>query len=88
MFEDPLFWILVLPGLLLGVYAQSRIKINIAKYSHVTGGQVVRQGRPRSLSETIKNLLCNNSTAISGLMPGSLLDSPRRQSLAAWAALS
>ena len=48
MFEDPLFWILVLPGLLLGVYAQSRIKINIAKYSQVrtkegiTGGQVAR----------------------------------------------
>ena len=48
MFEDPLFWILVLPGLLLGVYAQSRIKINIAKYSQVrtkdgiTGAQVAR----------------------------------------------
>jgi Zn-dependent membrane protease YugP len=48
MFEDPLFWILVLPGLLLGVYAQSRIKINTAKYSQVrtkdgiTGGQVAR----------------------------------------------
>ena len=48
MFEDPFFWILVLPGLLLGVYAQSRIKINIAKYSQVktkdgiTGGQVAR----------------------------------------------
>ena len=48
MFEDPLFWILVLPGLLLGIYAQSRIKINIAKYSQVrtkdgiTGGQVAR----------------------------------------------
>jgi uncharacterized protein len=48
MFKDPLFWILVLPGLLLGIYAQSRIKINIAKYSQVrtkdgiTGGQVAR----------------------------------------------
>ena len=48
MFGDPLFWILVLPGLLLGVYAQSRIKINIAKYSQVrtkdgiTGAQVAR----------------------------------------------
>ena len=48
MFEDPLFWILVLPGLLLGVYAQSRIKLNIAKYSQVrtkdgiTGAQVAR----------------------------------------------
>ena len=48
MFENPLFWILVLPGLLLGVYAQSRIKLNIAKYSQVrtkdgiTGAQVAR----------------------------------------------
>jgi len=48
MFEDPFFWILVLPRLLLGVYAQSRIKINIAKFSQVrtkdgiTGGQVAR----------------------------------------------
>ena len=49
MLGDPLFWILVLPGLLLGVYAQSRIKINIAKYSQVrtkdgiTGAQVARR---------------------------------------------
>jgi uncharacterized protein len=49
MFGDPLFWILVLPDLLLGVYAQSRIKINIAKYSQVrtkdgiTGAQVARR---------------------------------------------
>ena len=35
MLEDPLFWIFVLPGLLLGAYAQSRIKINIARYSQV-----------------------------------------------------
>jgi hypothetical protein len=28
MFEDPLFWVFVLPGLLLGLYAQSRIKLN------------------------------------------------------------
>jgi hypothetical protein len=26
MFGDPLFWILVLPGLLLGVYAQSQTR--------------------------------------------------------------
>jgi len=49
MFGDPLFWILVFPGLVLGVYAQSRIKINIAKYSQVrtkdgiTGAQVARR---------------------------------------------
>jgi len=48
MFEDPLFWILVLPGVLLGAYAQSRIKLNVAKYSRVatdggiTGAQVAR----------------------------------------------
>ena len=49
MFEDPLFWILVSPGLLLGVYAQWRIKINFAKYSRVgtqdgiTGAEVARR---------------------------------------------
>src|SRR5262249_5136131 len=49
MLADPLFWILVLPGILLGAYAQSRIKINIAKYSQIrtqdgiTGAQVARR---------------------------------------------
>jgi Putative neutral zinc metallopeptidase len=49
MFEDPFFWILVTPGLLLGVYAQWRIKINFAKYSQVgtqdgiTGAEVARR---------------------------------------------
>jgi uncharacterized protein len=49
MLEDPIFWIFVLPGLLLGAYAQSRIKINIAKYSQVrtqdgiTGAEVARR---------------------------------------------
>ena len=49
MFEDPLFWVFVLPGLLLGLYAQSRIKMNVAKYSQVgtqgriTGAQVARR---------------------------------------------
>jgi Zn-dependent membrane protease YugP len=49
MLADPLFWIFVLPGLLLGAYAQSRIKINIAKYSQIrtqdgiTGAQVARR---------------------------------------------
>ena len=49
MFGDPLFWLCVLPGLLLGAYAQSRIKLNIAKYSRVsithgvTGGEVARR---------------------------------------------
>src|SRR5215831_7353466 len=48
MFEAPLFWIFVLPGLLLGLYAQARIKINVAKYSQlqtrdgITGAQVAR----------------------------------------------
>jgi uncharacterized protein len=47
--EDPLFWILVLPGLLLGTYAQWRIKANVAKYSQVrtrdgiTGAEVARR---------------------------------------------
>lgn len=49
MFEDPLFWICVLPGLLLGLYAQSRIKKNVAHYSQVrtdsgiTGAEVARR---------------------------------------------
>ena len=49
MLEDPLFWVLVLPGLLLGLYAQSRIKLNVAKYSQVptqngiTGAEVARR---------------------------------------------
>ena len=32
MLGDPLLWIFVLPGLLLGLYAQGRIKINVTKY--------------------------------------------------------
>ena len=49
MLDDPLFWILVLPGLLLGLYAQGRIKLNFAKYSQVgtqggiTGAEVARR---------------------------------------------
>jgi uncharacterized protein len=49
MLADPIFWIFVLPGLLLGAYAQSRIKINMLKYSQVrtqdgiTGAQVARR---------------------------------------------
>ncbi|MEZ5873584.1 MAG: zinc metallopeptidase [Hyphomicrobiales bacterium] len=49
MFEDPLFWIFVAPGILLGMYAQSRIKMNVAKYSQVptlnrvTGAEVARR---------------------------------------------
>jgi uncharacterized protein len=49
MIEDPLFWVFVLPGLLLGAYAQSRIKINIAKYTQLptkngmTGAEVARK---------------------------------------------
>jgi Zn-dependent membrane protease YugP len=48
MFDDPTLWILVLPGMLLGLYAQSRIKMNFVKYSQlrtvdgITGGQVAR----------------------------------------------
>ena len=49
MIEDPLFWLLVLPGLLLGIYAQWRIKANVAEYSQVrteggvTGAEVARR---------------------------------------------
>jgi Zn-dependent membrane protease YugP len=49
MLENPLFWVFVLPGLLLGLYAQSRIKLNVTKYSQVptqngiTGAEVARR---------------------------------------------
>ncbi|HUW73419.1 MAG TPA: zinc metallopeptidase [Methyloceanibacter sp.] len=49
MFEDPLFWLFVGPGLALGLYAQARIKANVAKYSqvptprNVTGAEVARR---------------------------------------------
>src|SRR5262245_36157988 len=49
MFSDPTFRVLVLPGLLLGMYAQSRIRMNFAHYSQVrtadgiTGAQVARR---------------------------------------------
>ena len=49
MLADPILWIFVLPGLLLGVYAQWRIKMNVARYSQVrtqdgiTGAQVARR---------------------------------------------
>ena len=48
IFQDPLFWLFALPGLLLGMYAQSRIKSNFARYSEVgmpggiTGAQVAQ----------------------------------------------
>jgi len=49
MFEDPIFWLFVAPGVLLGLYAQSRIKMNVMKYSQVptasgfTGAEVARR---------------------------------------------
>jgi Zn-dependent membrane protease YugP len=49
MIEDPIFWLFAAPGLLLGLYAQSRIKVNYTRYSQVatrdglTGAQVARQ---------------------------------------------
>ena len=49
MLEDPIFWLFVTPGLLLGFYAQSLIKANYVRYSQVategglTGAQVARR---------------------------------------------
>jgi uncharacterized protein len=49
MLENPLFWLFAAPGLLLGLYAQTRIKLNYTKYSQVatasglTGAEVARQ---------------------------------------------
>ena len=48
MFGDPLIWILILPGIVLGGLAQSWIKTNVSKFSRVplrqglTGAQVAR----------------------------------------------
>lgn len=48
MFGDPLIWILILPGILLGSFAQSRVKAAVMRYSRVplghglTGAQVAR----------------------------------------------
>lgn len=49
MFFDPLYLLFALPGLLLGFWAQSRVKRNFNKYSqvptsrNVTGAEVARQ---------------------------------------------
>ncbi|MBT8424980.1 MAG: zinc metallopeptidase [Silicimonas sp.] len=38
MFDDPLIWILILPGMLLGGFAQSRVKAAVSRYSRVPLG--------------------------------------------------
>lgn len=49
MYFDPLYLVFALPGLLLGLYARSRVKSNFKKYSqvrtarNVTGAEVARQ---------------------------------------------
>lgn len=49
MFGDPLFWLFVLPGLPLGAYAQSRIKLNVAKYLQIPiGGSLTGAEVPNS----------------------------------------
>jgi Zn-dependent membrane protease YugP len=71
MWEDPLLWVFVLPGLLLGAYAQSRIKVNMARYSQVstqdgiTGGEVARrlldsQGLQNVAIETTPGMLSDH----------------------------
>jgi Zn-dependent membrane protease YugP len=48
MFGDPLIWIVILPGILLGAFAQSRVKAAAARYARVrlsngpTGAEVAR----------------------------------------------
>ena len=48
MFESPLFWLFAAPGILLGLYAQARIKLNYARYSKIsthrglTGAEIAR----------------------------------------------
>jgi hypothetical protein len=71
MFGDPLFWLLVLPGLLLGSYAQGRIKVDLAKYSQLatrnglTGAEVARlllnaQGLNRVAIEPTRGMLSDH----------------------------
>lgn len=71
MFGDPLFWLLVLPGLLLGSYAQGLIRVNLAKYSQLrtrnglTGAEVARlllnaQGLDRVVVESTPGLLSDH----------------------------
>lgn len=49
MFFDPIFLLFALPGMLLGLWAQSRVKSNFNKYAkvrtsrNITGNQVARQ---------------------------------------------
>lgn len=49
MFFNPLFWLFTIPGLLLGLYAQSRVKSNFNKYSkvrtarNITGAEAARE---------------------------------------------
>ena len=35
MLDDPLIWILILPGMALGAFAQSRVKSAVARFSRV-----------------------------------------------------
>lgn len=48
MLDDPLIWAFILPGMLLGSFAQARIRANVRKFSSVplqtglTGAQVAR----------------------------------------------
>ena len=50
MFEDSTFWLFVAPGLLLGLYAQARIKANYVRYSRVgTSGSIAGAHVARAL---------------------------------------
>ena len=71
MFDDPLIWILILPGMLLGGIEQSRVKAAVAKYSRVplghglTGAQVARyvldaRGLQNVRVEAVKGVLSDH----------------------------
>jgi hypothetical protein len=59
MLEDPLFWILVLPGLLLGSYAQWRIRptlpniLSSVTKDGITGAQVAQNKSPWRMKDNV-----------------------------------
>ncbi len=71
MFDDPILWALILPGMVLGSYAQTKVKANVHKFSRValrsglTGAQVARhildvRGLQHVMVEPVKGVLSDH----------------------------